>query len=324
MPNLPQEALLYKSSGKQQTVIRKILRDNGIRVREIRHYAELGENFSALKTAVAIAIIDDADPLAIGFLRACMHAHTYVQRILLTTASVKMDLLYEAINRAHINYIAKLPPDEGEILDILRKATVRFHDLTRPFQRMDALTQFTENLLQDKERYRLEANTDTLTSLLNRRAFNEVFTRFMENMKKHHFHFALAMLDIDHFKKINDTYSHQGGDFVLKELSKILSTNQRIGMDYIFRYGGEEFAILSAAIAQKEMLHYIERLLMLVRSHSFRYEDKYIRVTFSAGIVESSLEDSGEELIKKVDAALYFAKDTGRNQCLVFESSMLK
>ncbi len=323
MPSLPQEVLLYRSSSAQQNIVRRILKKNKIRVIEIRHYAELGEDFTALHTAVAIAIIDEKDPLAIGFLRACMHAHTYIQRILLTS-SIEMDLLYEAINRAHINYIAKLPPDENEFLAILRKAALRFQDLTRPFQRLEALTQLTENLLHDNERFRLEANTDALTSLLNRRAFNEVFSRFIENMKKHHFHFSLALLDIDRFKNINDTYSHQAGDFVLKELSLILSTNQRMGMDYIFRYGGEEFAVLSAATPQKDMLHYIERLLMLVRSHSFNYQDKYIRVTFSAGIVESSLKDSGEDLIKKADAALYFAKDSGRNQCLVFEPSMLK
>ena len=323
MINLPEEVLLYRSSSTQQNAVRAILEKNKIRVREIRYYAELKENFTALDTAVVIAIIDDRDPLAIGLLRTCMHEHSYIQRVLLT-ASLDMDLLYEAINRAHINYIAKLPLDEKEFLTILRKASRRFRDLTRPFQQLIALTEYTENLQHDNERFRHEANTDALTSLLNRRAFNEVFNRFMENMNKHHFHFSLALLDIDHFKNINDTYSHQAGDLVLKELSAILSTNQRMGMDYVFRYGGEEFAVLSAATPQKEMLRYIERLLMLVRSHSFHYQDKSIRVTFSAGIVESSLETSGEELIARADAALYHAKDNGRNQCLIFEPFMLK
>jgi len=323
MPNLPEEVLLYRSSSARQDAVLTILEKNKIRVREIRYYAELKDSFTALNTAAVIAIVDEKDPLAIGLLRTCMHEHSYIQRVLLTS-SVDMDLLYEAINRAHINYIAKLPPDEKELLALLRKANRRFRDLTRPFEQLIALTRFTESLQHDNERFRREANTDALTSLLNRRAFNEVFNRFMENMKKHHFHFSLALLDIDRFKNINDTYSHQAGDLVLKELSAILSTNQRIGMDYVFRYGGEEFAVLSAATPQKEMLRYIERLLMLVRSHSFQYQDKSIRVTFSAGIVESSSENSGEELIAKADAALYFAKDTGRNQCLVFTPSMIK
>ncbi len=149
--------------------------------------------------------------------------------------------------------------------------------------------------------------------------------RFKENLCKHRFHFSLALIDLDHFKKINDTFSHQAGDLVLREISDILLKNQRVGMDYTFRYGGEEFTILAAGTRQQEMLRYLQRLLQLVRSHNFSFQGKNIQpVTFSAGIVECLADDTKDTLVKKADAALYFAKNSGRNRCVVYEPDMLK
>jgi len=116
---------------------------------------------------------------------------------------------------------------------------------------------------------------------------------------------------------VNDQFGHQAGDHVLEKLAEIILNNQRIGIDYAFRYGGEEFAILSSNTNGQEMKMYLERLLTIVRETVVIYKDDEIKVTLSAGVCEVSFNESPESLIANSDAAMYKAKNSGRNQVLL-------
>ena len=132
-----------------------------------------------------------------------------------------------------------------------------------------------------------------------------------------------TLIDIDHFKAINDTYGHAAGDEVLREFSNILKRNVRIE-DSVFRYGGEEFAMVAHGDTIEDIQLFVERILSEVRNTRVVYEDKEISFAFSAGIERVHPKITKSELIKRADAALYFAKNNGRNQVVCFNDEMLK
>jgi diguanylate cyclase (GGDEF)-like protein len=130
------------------------------------------------------------------------------------------------------------------------------------------------------------------------------------------------MLDIDHFKIINDTYGHICGDLMLVELAKILRQNIR-GHDQHFRYGGEEFALFLIGTDLQNAKNVAENLLEKIRNFSLKYSKKTIKMTASAGVLEISPKLTVNELVKKVDLLLYEAKATGRDR-VCFKSKIKK
>ncbi|MCH4293769.1 GGDEF domain-containing protein [Shewanella sp. 3B26] len=151
------------------------------------------------------------------------------------------------------------------------------------------------------------AGTDPLTGALNRRALvppasagNSVF----------------VLMDVDHFKQINDTLGHAAGDFVLVELAKLISSQIRQS-DQFFRWGGEEFLLELRDTELKEASLRIEALRALIEASHFNFAGQSIRVTISAGLAAVSQMQGGlEKAIKAADEALYRAKEAGRNQVL--------
>lgn len=161
--------------------------------------------------------------------------------------------------------------------------------------------------------------TDGLTSLYNRRYFFENIEREFERAKRYKSDLSIAMLDIDFFKKINDTYGHQAGDIVLKDLAKILTKTLR-KTDLIFRYGGEEIIILLPETSLQQALIPLERLRKLIENRIINYAENQFIYTISIGIAEKT-EDilNNDELIACADKALYCAKNSGRNQIKLYE-----
>ncbi len=126
---------------------------------------------------------------------------------------------------------------------------------------------------------------------------------------------SVLVFDIDFFKKVNDTYGHAGGDCVLRELGRLVSTKVVRSHDYFARYGGEEFVILLPAAGIKTALDVAERLRTMVESYDFHFEDKQIHVTISIGCAtKKSVESYWDTLFKRADEALYQSKQTGRNR----------
>jgi diguanylate cyclase (GGDEF)-like protein len=163
-----------------------------------------------------------------------------------------------------------------------------------------------------------EARTDPLTGLANRRAFNEDLGRRIEQWRRHKVPLSLIMVDIDHFKSINDRYTHAGGDVALRHIADVLRGALR-EMDVPVRYGGEEFAIILPGTKLPEALGVSERIRATIASRGFVFEGQTVSLTASLGVAAAAPSDNMDALVERADAALYAAKQAGRNRAYVHD-----
>ncbi|MBJ16344.1 MAG: diguanylate cyclase [Legionellaceae bacterium] len=170
-----------------------------------------------------------------------------------------------------------------------------------------------------RDNLRHQSIRDPLTALYNRRYLDDFLFKQLHQAKRSHLSFAILMLDLDHFKKINDTYGHDAGDMVLKEAGKILQNNVRAG-DIATRYGGEEFIVLLYDINQEHAVERAEAIRHDIAQINIKYGAQIVGpITTSVGIALFPLDaDSPKELIEAADKALYFAKKTGRNKLVLY------
>lgn len=153
--------------------------------------------------------------------------------------------------------------------------------------------------------------TDKLTNISNRRQIDETLHLETEKSSRYDNPLSIILIDIDHFKRVNDTYGHQIGDEVLKSVAKIMKNNIR-KIDFIGRFGGEEFMIICPETGKDGAMSLAEDIRRKVEEHTF---DTVNRVTISLGVTTYDKErDDASSLFKKCDAALYLAKDAGRNR----------
>jgi diguanylate cyclase (GGDEF)-like protein/PAS domain S-box-containing protein len=158
------------------------------------------------------------------------------------------------------------------------------------------------------------ATTDPLTGLFNRRHFWEVCKREIERIKRYGSMLSLLMIDVDHFKLVNDTYGHDVGDQVLQSLADLCRRTFR-GVDIIGRIGGEEFAVLLPETGLPEAAGAAHRLRQAVEQASIAVGEHFIKITVSAGVAMAVNESADlETLFKQADLALYAAKAGGRNR----------
>ncbi|GKW15613.1 GGDEF domain-containing protein [Pectobacterium carotovorum subsp. carotovorum] len=157
------------------------------------------------------------------------------------------------------------------------------------------------------------ATTDKLTGLMNRQAFDYLFHRLGTKSAFQHKSLSLILIDIDHFKKINDKYGHNVGDLVLKEVSAILLTNTR-SSDQSCRWGGEEFVILLDDCDINAAQQRAEALRHSIEIAQIPYSEGIIKVTASCGVAEYRAGETLSMLINRADIALYQAKQQGRNR----------
>lgn len=165
------------------------------------------------------------------------------------------------------------------------------------------------------------SQTDGLTGLHNRTHFNQVFGKEWRRCQRAGEPISLLLLDVDHFKKVNDTYGHLGGDTCLKQVaSTFLSVLQRPA-DAVFRMGGEEFVVLLPATDGKGAFHVAERIRKAIESLDIQFEARRIPVTLSIGACTVRPDKTADEesLMRNADHALYEAKNGGRNRTCIFE-----
>lgn len=168
----------------------------------------------------------------------------------------------------------------------------------------------------DQKRLELEylANTDSLTDINNRRSFYSQGKLEFDLAYKYDHTFSLLLLDIDHFKIINDTYGHDAGDEVLKQISMVINENIR-EQDTFARHGGEEFTLLLRNTNQQTGLAIAEKLRQLIENLEINTDGQTLKVTISIGVVQySSKLSEFDMLISLADKALYDAKNQGRNR----------
>jgi diguanylate cyclase (GGDEF)-like protein len=156
----------------------------------------------------------------------------------------------------------------------------------------------------------LLASIDPLTASGNRRALDKKLERIIADQKRGLSDVSLLLLDIDHFKKINDHYGHANGDMVLVELVELIQRYTR-PLDATYRYGGEEFVILPLKVALAEAKIVADKLRELIANSTFADN---IALTVSIGVAQYREGETAEAWIKRADAALYLAKDSGRNR----------
>lgn len=170
------------------------------------------------------------------------------------------------------------------------------------------------------------ANTDPLTGLYNYRFFSEQFTMELELSRRFDRPMSLIILDIDHFKKLNDTYGHPAGDIVLKESAEIFKLNIRDN-DILCRYGGEEFMILLPSTSIREAFKCAERIRRAVQNHEIFLPGHVqpISITVSGGVACYPIDAiDGQQLIQVADDVLYKAKNRGRNKVVTKQDLPLK
>ena len=200
--------------------------------------------------------------------------------------------------------------------DFLTKNSDRVELLAR-LRAHQKLAQTIRQLEQSRHELREQANTDPLTKLANRRFFTQIANKELSLMRRQRQHFAVLMMDIDHFKTINDTYGHPAGDFVLQNVARTLTKNIR-EEDMVARIGGEEFVVSSPATNRLASIVLAERLRKAVETMRVEYEGNVIPVTISLGIALRPHDgDDLDELLGVADERLYVAKKQGRNRFCV-------
>jgi len=168
---------------------------------------------------------------------------------------------------------------------------------------------------QKREMLLKEANYDELTGLYNKKKFFEHARVIFENAERGNIDFALAMIDLDDFKLVNDQYGHMAGDHILKKTAQLIKNNIR-KTDLAARFGGEEFCLVLTGVNKKAAYQKIEEIRKKIAEHNFIYQEEIINLTVSAGI-SLEIKDSIKSMIIKADKLLYKSKKEGKNRTTI-------
>jgi diguanylate cyclase (GGDEF)-like protein len=255
------------------------------------------------ENAPALIILDWMMPGMTG-LEVCQKirargSEPYTYILLLTSKSQKEDLI-EGMDAGADDYITK-PFDQNELHVRLRAGT--------------RLVDLQAQLLSAREALREQATRDSLTHLWNRNSILESLSRELSRTEREGTPLGVVIVDLDHFKQVNDNYGHPVGDAVLCEAARRMQNSIR-QYDFLGRYGGEEFLILLPGCSEAESYSQAERLRRQLTQTEVRVNDVPLHVTASFGVTAAMPGDpwTAEGLVRKADEALYVAKKSGRNR----------
>ena len=232
--------------------------------------------------------------------------------IIMQTALDSTDSKVEGLEAGADDYITK-PIDFAEL-------KARLRSMLRIKRLQEALEEREKELLEVNERLTYMSQTDGLTGLDNRRHLNERIDEMFSHAKRLNEPFSLVMCDLDKFKSVNDTYGHQAGDEVLKQLSAILKDEAR-EIDRVGRYGGEEFMLLLPGTVLDAAVTFAERVRKRIEGHTFTFTGGTLTRTSSFGVAgwpHPKIEQC-DDLVRTADDALYVAKESGRNKVVRFD-----
>lgn len=226
----------------------------------------------------------------------------------------------EIINQ--INYLKDIIESDAPLEMIKKEAITVINEIGRIAELqqnsrehiLSSLSEKLQSLRIELSEARREMELDPLTRVYNRKAFDQHFLRTYELSKLSSQPVCVLMVDLDHFKRINDQYGHQAGDLVLKEFADCCMKTFPRRTDFVARYGGEEFAIVLQETAADAARMLGERLLRMTRELRLSYEDQVLKVTVSVGLAELGLTDDADGWLRRADSALYRAKESGRDR----------
>ena len=181
---------------------------------------------------------------------------------------------------------------------------------------LDATRTRLDQVTAELERSRAQARIDPLTGLVNRRGMEEILEREIARARRAAMPVSLAILDIDHFKRVNDEHGHDVGDRALIHLAAVAKSGLR-DTDVVCRYGGEEFVVILPGSGIEGARIVVDRLRQMAERTPLRVAAVSLQIRFSAGVAESRGDDDRNALVKRADTALYAAKRGGRNRVAV-------
>jgi diguanylate cyclase (GGDEF)-like protein len=230
--------------------------------------------------------------------------------IIFITADESPQSLLNAFKTGAIDYLKK-PLDKAELL-------LRVENQLKLNKVYAGLRRSNDELLEAYALLQQLATVDPLTGLENRRSlmdFSEVQLKLAQRYKSF---FSILLIDLDYFKKINDTYGHLIGDEILKNIAKILKESLR-NVDHIGRFGGEEFIVILPNTTLKNAVLVAEKVRDAIANFKHNIEEQIIQATVSIGIASyNPLDDDVNQILERADQALYQAKSSGRN-CSITE-----
>lgn len=268
-------------------------------------------------------------------------------KVIMITGYDSYDMIKKALRANAYDYIKKPLSDHEEVVSTVKRA----HESSRLLRENSNLIKrlqasntkastANKRLLQLNKQLRKLATTDSLTQLANRRYVDDLIQTFAFSNTTSETPYSIALLDVDHFKKVNDTYGHDAGDVVLRHLAKLLTGVCR-SQDIIGRYGGEEFIVVMPDTDAADAWQLAERIRTSIQESSINTSEGSVKTTVSVGVSTSLASPdskntntntntnritsaeaflSGRSLVGQADKALYCAKDDGRNACVHFSN----
>jgi diguanylate cyclase len=206
--------------------------------------------------------------------------------------------------------VGGLSADIGDLRDALRN---NHDELVAARSQAEQAEQRVEELQQELLQVSNLVREDQLTGALNRRGMDEAFERELARTERLQAPLSIGMLDLDHFKKLNDRLGHQAGDEALRHLTRVVHGLLR-PTDTLARYGGEEFLILLPNTDLDEAEHVMKRIQRELTRQFFMHDNERVLITFSAGVAALRLNEDQTALVARADAAMYAAKELGRNR----------
>lgn len=258
-------------------------------------------------------------------------------KVIMMTGYDSYEMVRRALKANAYDYLKKPLSDHEEIITTVRRA----HESSRLLRENSALISrlqasnikvgtANKRLLQLNKQLRKLATTDSLTQLFNRRYIDDLIQTYAFSQASESTSYSILLLDVDHFKAINDAQGHDGGDKVLRHLASILTSTCRT-QDVIGRYGGEEFIVVMPDTDEPEAWQAAERIRSIIEEASINTSGGAVKATVSIGastnnttipstgsrkLTSAAAFLSGRALVGQADKALYSAKDNGRNNCV--------
>ena len=239
-----------------------------------------------------------------------------------------MDSEYQELARISINSYSKyneninvISKSQNEIINSIKQdeynVLERFQTIQSHLNKeVDEANKTIMNLIAKVEALEVQSSIDALTKVYNRYALHQYIAQILHNAHTHYSETFLVMIDLDDFKRTNDTFGHLAGDKVLIFLANLLKHTLRDN-DKIFRFGGEEFVLVLTRIKAHEAQLVAERILELIRKNKILYQDKEITMTVSIGLTQMRQNDTFESVMERADKAMYTAKKSGKAQLKV-------
>lgn len=216
---------------------------------------------------------------------------------------------FSSIKAGYDVLIQRLEEKDKSLLEMNEKLEFLVNERTKELENVNKQLQYNVKLLEELSR------TDPLTSLSNRRAFDETFEKELTRAKRQDYELSFMIIDVDNFKQYNDCYGHDKGDEALKVLGSILNKFSRRANDFSFRYGGEEFVYIGTFQDAEKTLKLANKIKETLEEKSIEHkmsERGYLTISIGA-VVSKNINSNIDEIFKIADENLYKSKEEGRN-----------